>query len=74
MHSTPMDWLLQKGQTSDAVQQINSAEGELDALVNGAHNNCSGGPHGVDPVSYGAYQSTRDILKARLDVVNLFLG
>ncbi|HXW69825.1 MAG TPA: patatin-like phospholipase family protein [Methylocella sp.] len=63
---------LAKGQTSDAVQQISSAQGELEALVNGAHNNCSGG--GVDPVSYGNYQSIRDRVKASLDELKHSLG
>jgi len=65
---------LAKDQDPNAVQQINSAEGELDALVNGAQNGCSGGPHGKNPDSYGTYDLTRDILKARLDVVKLSLG
>ena len=65
---------LARGQTANAVQLINSAAGELDALVNGAHENCSGGPHGVDPVNYGGYQLTRATVKAKLDVLKILLG
>ena len=54
---------LSRGQTPVVVQQINSAEGELDELVNGAHDNCSGGAHGVDPVYYSRYQAIRDKVK-----------
>jgi hypothetical protein len=63
-----------KGEPSHAVQHINSAEAELDALVNGAHDNCSGGAHGVDPLYYARYQSIRDSVKATLDVLKLFLS
>jgi hypothetical protein len=58
---------------SDAVQQINSGMSELDTLVNGLHDSCSGGAHGVDPVYYGRYVSFRDRLKERLDTVIQFL-
>jgi hypothetical protein len=64
---------LAKGQTSNLVQQINSAQGELDALVNGAHDNCSGGAHGVDPVYYGRYQAVRAAVRAKLDAVRELL-
>jgi hypothetical protein len=65
---------LEKGETANAVQQINSAESELDALVNGVHNNCSGGEHGVDPVGFAGYLATRAIVQGRLDDVKSFLG
>ena len=65
---------LAKGQTANAVQLINSAAGELDALVNGAHDSCSGGSHGQDPVNYTAHQMTRITVKAKLDVLKLLLG
>ncbi len=60
---------LTEGETATAVQQITSAEGGLDALVNGIHNNCSGGCCGVDPVGFGGYLATRAAIKAKLDVV-----
>jgi hypothetical protein len=57
---------LATGQTSVAVQLINSGLSELDALVNGLHQSCSGGAHGVDPVYYGRYVAFRDNLKTEL--------
>jgi hypothetical protein len=42
---------LARGQTWNAVQQISSAEGEFDALVNGLHNSCSGAPPGRIPLA-----------------------
>jgi hypothetical protein len=65
---------LAKGQTAVAVQQITAAEAELDALVNGVHNGCSGGPHGEDPTGYSAYLAIRATVNGKLDVVKLFLG
>jgi hypothetical protein len=65
---------LAKGQTAVVVQQITAAEAELDALVNGVHNGCSGGPHGEDPTNYGAYLAIRATVNGKLDVVKLFLG
>ena len=64
---------LAKGDIANAVQQINSGEAELDALVNGSHNNCSGGASGVDPVSYGRYQATKDMLRGKLDTAKAFM-
>jgi hypothetical protein len=64
---------LAKGQSSSALQQIGSAEGELDALVNGVHNGCSGG-HGEDPTSYANNLAIRATVEGKLDVVKLFLG
>jgi hypothetical protein len=61
------------GQTSNAVQQINAGVSELDALVNGLHENCSGGAHGVDPVYYGRYVGIRNLLKERLETAIRFL-
>ncbi|MEY9419455.1 hypothetical protein ABIF69_005897 [Bradyrhizobium japonicum] len=58
---------LARNQNSDAVQYINSAQGELDALVNGLHNSCSGGASGVDPIGYSAFTSTRAAVKGSLD-------
>ena len=37
------------GRTSDAAQQISSAEGELEAFVAGLRMSCSGGPSGRIP-------------------------
>jgi|SRR5580700_6520859 hypothetical protein len=65
---------LAKGQTSVAVQQITFGEGELDTLVNGVHNNCSGGPSGEDPPGYAGYQTVRATTDGKLEVVKLFLG
>lgn len=64
---------LAKGETSGALQQIGSGVSALDGLVNGAHNNCSGGASGVDPVSYGSYLALRDTIKAKLEVVRELL-
>lgn len=65
---------LARGQNSDAVQYINSAQGELDALVNGLHNNCSGGASGVDPIGYSAFTSTGAAVKGSLDELKRSLG
>jgi hypothetical protein len=65
---------LAQGQKPIAVQQINSAESELDALVNGIQGNCSGGPHGEDPPGMAGYQTIRATVKGQLEVVKLFLG
>ena len=65
---------LAQGQTAIALQQINTAQGELDALVNGVHGNCSGGAHGQDPVGMGGYLLTRAAVQGRLDDVKSFLG
>jgi hypothetical protein len=65
---------LAKGQTSGAVQQITYAESEFDALVNGLHSACAGGPHGVDPGGYTAFTSTIATLKGNLDELKRSLG
>ena len=65
---------LAQGQTANALQQINTAEGELDALVNGVHGNCSGGAHGQDPVGMSGYLATRAAVQGRLDDVKSLLG
>jgi hypothetical protein len=65
---------LSQGQTANALQQINVAEGELDALLNGVHGNCSGGAHGVDPVGMSGYLATRASVQGRLDTMKIFLG
>ncbi len=65
---------LAQGQTAIVLQQINSAQGELVALVSGAHNNCSGGGHGEDPPGFNGYTAERDRLKETLDVLKLSLG
>ncbi|MDJ0448817.1 patatin-like phospholipase family protein [Methylocystis sp. JR02] len=65
---------LAQGQTENVLQQIDSAERELVALVNGVHNNCSGGAHGEDPPGFNRYTSERDRLKETLDVLKLSLG
>jgi hypothetical protein len=65
---------LARGQTWDAVQQISSAEGEFDALVNGLHNSCSGGASGEDPPGYNAFTSSRASVKRGLDELKRSLG
>jgi hypothetical protein len=65
---------LANGQTSDAVQKINSAQVALDALVNGLHQSCSGAAHGEDPTSYGNYLAIRDTIKGSLDELKRSLG
>ena len=64
---------LATNQTQTAVQQITAGLTELDALVNGLAGNCSGGPHGVDPLSYGSYVSFRNNLKTQLQTAIMFL-
>jgi hypothetical protein len=64
---------LANDQTADAVRQVEFAGNELDALVNGAHNNCSGGRSGEDPVYYSRYQTVRAAVRAKLDVVSELL-
>lgn len=61
-------------QTSNAVQQINAAQSELDILINGLSMSCSGGVRGSDPFSYGAYLATRASAQGKLDVIKLLLG
>jgi hypothetical protein len=65
---------LSQSQKENALQQINIAQGELDALLNGVRGNCSGGAHGVDPVGMSAYLATKAAVQARLDTVKIFLG
>jgi hypothetical protein len=48
-----------KRQTSEAAQRINTAQSELDALVNGLHKSGAAGPRGDDPTSYGYYLAVR---------------
>ncbi|MGR9207483.1 hypothetical protein ACU8OG_26605 (plasmid) [Rhizobium leguminosarum] len=57
----------------EAIQHIQLAGAALDALVNGVHNNCSGGANGVDPVYYDKYQVMRATLRAKLDVISELL-
>jgi hypothetical protein len=59
--------------TPVAVQQINSGVSALDALISGLHDNCSGGPSGEDPLSYGKYVASRDKLKTELKTALRFL-
>jgi hypothetical protein len=65
---------LSQGQTANALQQINIAQGELDALLNGVRGNCSGGAHGQDPVGMSGYLATKASVQGRLDTVKIFLG
>jgi hypothetical protein len=65
---------LAQSKTADALQQISAAEPELDALVNGIHNNCSGGCCGIDPTYFASYLATRDVVKQELGDVRDFLG
>jgi hypothetical protein len=65
---------LAQGQTAKALQQINTAESELDALVDGVHGNCSGGAHGQDPVGMGGFLAIRAVVQGRLNDVRSFLG
>jgi hypothetical protein len=64
---------LTSGQTTEARQQLQFAGKKLDVLVNGVHNNCSGGASGVDPVYYDRYQAIRAAVRAKLDVVGELL-
>jgi len=65
---------LSQGQATNALQQINIAQGELDVLLNGVHGNCSGGAHGEDPVGMSGYLATRAVVRGRLDEVKILLG
>jgi hypothetical protein len=64
---------LASGDMATVVQQINAGQASLNNLVNGAHDNCSGGAHGMDPVGYGSYQVTRATVNAKLDGAKPFL-
>jgi predicted acylesterase/phospholipase RssA len=66
--------LLANDLASDAVLKINSAESELDAFVNGLHQSCSGGAHGLDPNGYASYQNTRAAVKQSLEDLKRSLG
>jgi hypothetical protein len=65
---------LSRADQKGALNQINIAEGELDALLNGVRGNCSGGSHGVDPIGMSAYLATKASVQGRLDTVKIFLG
>jgi hypothetical protein len=56
------------------VLKINSAESELDAFVNGLHQSCSGGAHGLDPNGYASYQNTKAAVKQSLEDLKRSLG
>jgi hypothetical protein len=58
----------------NALNQINIAQGELDALLNGVRGNCSGGAHGQDPVGMSGYLATKASVQGRLDTVKILLG
>ena len=60
---------LARGQKYEAVQQINSAQAELDALINGAHLSCSGGANGEDPFNYKAYMQITATVRGNLDEI-----
>jgi peptidoglycan hydrolase-like protein with peptidoglycan-binding domain len=62
------------GQNANAVQQINSAQGELKAFVNGLAKSCPGGGSGFDPPSYSAYVATKASVDRSLDAAKLLLG
>ncbi|MGL3104698.1 hypothetical protein [Bradyrhizobium sp. BR 1432] len=61
------------GKTETAIQQVNSGLGQYDSLINGLHENCSGGAHGEDPVNYGGYVAFRNNLKTQLETAIRFL-
>lgn len=65
---------LTKRQTSEAAQQINTAQAELDALVNGLHKSCSGGSSGKDPTGYGDYLTVRARIQEGLNQLKGSLG
>jgi hypothetical protein len=66
---------LARGQTIGAVQQISSAQGELDALVNDLRKSCPGGVSGVDPNGYNEVALARGaMLKRNLDELKHSLG
>jgi hypothetical protein len=64
---------LATGQKQTAIQRINIGVSEYDALIDGLHENCSGGAHGVDPISCGAYAAFRNNLKTQLETALRFL-
>jgi hypothetical protein len=45
--------------------------GGVDSIINGVHNNCSGGPSGVDPVNYSGLKEIAAAVKAKLGVLKL---
>jgi hypothetical protein len=68
------DQNLSQYQKENVLKQINIAQGELDALLNGVHGNCSGGAHGIDPVGMSGYLATKAVVQGRLDDVRISLG
>jgi hypothetical protein len=64
---------LLKDQIPIVLQKVNSGLSEFDTLVSSLHENCSGGPHGEDPVNYGAYVGYRNSLRDRLETAKRFL-
>jgi hypothetical protein len=62
------------GQTGNAAQKIDTAETELTTLINGLHDSCSGGAHGVDPIGYAGYVLTVATVKKNLDFIKDLLA
>jgi hypothetical protein len=64
---------LANGDIATVVQQIGAGEAGVDNMINGAHNNCSGGCCGVDPAGFGGWQSTWGNLRGPLEGARRFL-
>jgi hypothetical protein len=57
----------------DARKKINSGLSQWDTLINSLAGSCSGGAHGIDPVSYGNYVQFRNQVKERLQTALRFI-
>lgn len=65
---------LAKGEKNNAAQKIDSAEDGLEKMVTMMHENCSGGPHGQNPLNYGALVLVKENVKGKLDAVKVILA
>ncbi|MGR9385187.1 hypothetical protein [Rhizobium leguminosarum] len=64
---------LAKGKTPNAAQQIDSAKDGMDKMVAMMHENCSGGSHGRNPLSYGKLIQVKENVSGKLDAVKAIL-
>ncbi|MET4033593.1 MULTISPECIES: hypothetical protein [unclassified Bradyrhizobium] len=65
---------LAKGQTQEAGAQLNSVIGLLDRMIEIVHNNCSGGPSGVDVLNFPKILEIKQQLKGNLEAVKTILA
>lgn len=65
---------LAKGQPANAGQQIDSVIARLERMVGLMHENCSGGPHGVNPLRFGDLVATKQTVTGKLEAVKVILA